>query len=287
MYPSIRFGSGRMLIACISLLLAFQALCCPSPRAEERKAYKLVFMLSEGTLLHYKTFNQMEQFYGGQDVTMNQTSEVDMAYGKGADSTGASMVELRYLKVKTGLVMAGKLQDWEPPIKLEGATIRVTVAPTGEVVHYDPGRNIQGLQSPDDIREIINAWFVRFPDSSVAVGESWTEEIEEGKREGGESDAKGKAVYVLKKVEKKGNLEVAAIEGKIDLKLNQDTPAGFLVGKANVSVKAQVAVQGGYVIEVKETMDIRGDIIARDPLTDKETKRETALTRHFERKLQQ
>jgi len=96
---------------------------------------------------------------------------------------------------------------------------------------------------------------------------------------------KGKAVYTLKKVEKKGDLEIATIEGKVNLKLNQDTPAGFLKGDAKVDVKAQVAVGGGYVIELKETMDIKGDVVARDPITDKETKREASLTRYFERKL--
>lgn len=102
---------------------------------------------------------------------------------------------------------------------------------------------------------------------------------------GGASDTKGKAVYTLKKVEKKGNLEVASIEGKVNLKLNQDSPAGFLIGDAKVDLKAQIALDGGYIVELKETMEIRGDIMARDPLTDKETKREAALTRHFERKL--
>jgi hypothetical protein len=286
---SARARSRSMLpfVAFVAIAVALQAVCWSSPRAQETKTYRITFKLAEGTLLHYETFNQMEQFYSGTDVAMNQTSTVDLAYGGKTDSTGASMVELRYLKVKTSIVMGGKLQDWDPPIKLEGATIKVTVLPTGEVVRYDPGRYIPGLQNVDDIRDIINAWFIRYPDSSVAVGGSWTQEIEEGKRETGESDTKGTAVYTLKKVEKKGDLEIATIEGKANLKLNQDSPAGFLIGNAKVDVKAQVALNGGYIVEIKETMEIRGDVMARDPLTDKETKREAALTRHFERKLKQ
>jgi hypothetical protein len=275
-----------MLFACISFVFAFQVVCCVSPRAEEKQAYKLVFSLSEGTLLHYKSFNQTEQSFGGMDVSMNQTSEVDMAFGGAADSTGDSRVDLKYIKVNTGLVAEGKLQEWEPPIKLEGATIKVTVSPAGDVVRFDPGRHIEGLQNPEDLRDVVNAWFVRLPDSAVTVGQSWTEPIVEGQREGAEPDAKGEAVYTLKKVEKKGNLEVAVIEGKINLKLNQDTPVGVLIGEGKADVKAQVAIEGGYIVELKETMEIRGDIVSKDPITDKETRRQTTVTRYFERKLQ-
>lgn len=287
MSPSIRFGAVRMLIACMAVVLGVQLAWCASLRAEENKAYRLTFSLSEGTLLHYESFNQLGQSYGGTDVTMNQTSQVDMAWGAKADSTGVSRVDIKYIEVKSSLVSGGQLREWEPPIKLEGATIRVFVSPAGEIVRFEPGRNISGLQDPEDLHDIIDAWFVRFPDTTVTIGQSWSREIVKGEREEGEPDAKGRIVYTLKKVEKKGNLEVAVIEGKMNLKLHQDTPAGILVGEGKADVKAQVALVGGYIVELKETIDIKGEVIAKDPLTDKETKRETAVTRYYERKLQQ
>ena len=287
MSPSIRFGAVHMLIACIAAVLGVQVASCASVRAEENKAYRLTFSLPEGTLLHYKSYNQLGQSYGGTDVSMNQTSRVDMAWGDKADSMGVSRVDIKYIEVKSSLVSGGQIREWEPPIKLEGATIRVFVSPTGEVVRFEPGRNVPGLQNPEDLREIIDAWFVRFPDTTVTIGQSWSREIVKGKRDEGEPDAIGRLVCTLKKVEKKGSLEVAFIEGKMTLKLHQDTPAGILVGEGKAERKAQVVVEGGYIIELKETIEIEGEVIAKDPLTDKETRRETAVTQYYERKLQQ
>jgi hypothetical protein len=276
-----------MLMACMVVSFALQTLSFVSPRAEEGKTYRLTFNPSENTLLHYKAFKQIGQSYGGSDVSMNQTAKVDVRCDGKQDSTGAYKVDLNYTEVKTSLVANGQLQEWEPPLKLEGATIRVTVSPVGDAVDYDALRRIEGLQGREDLRDLVDAWFVKFPDSAIAVGQSWTKPIVRGEREGAEPDEKGEAVYTLKKIEKKGAIEVAVIEGKISLKLHSDTPAGLLVGEGKGQVKAKVALAGGYIVEFKETMDIRGDVIVKDPITDKVTKRGTAVTKNYERELQQ
>ncbi len=257
-----------------------------SPRAEEKKSCTLTFSLPEGTILRYSDFSQIDQNFGGSDVSMNQTADVEMAYGEKADSTGAARVDLKFGKVKSSLVMNGQLREWTPPIKLEGAEIRVFVNPNGKIARFEPGRGIVGMSRKDDLREIVDALFVTFPDSTVSVGETWTEEIEEGKKEGDEPEIKGTAVYTLKKIEKKGDIEVAVIEGKADIKMNSETPVGTLVANGKLSMKAQVAVAGGYIVEMKQNVDITGDIVVKDPLTDRETKRETIVTRIVEIKLQ-
>jgi len=275
-----------MIAACVAIVFCVLVVSGSASWAEEQEPVKLAFSLSEGTVLHYKSFNQLDQNWAGTDVSMNQTSQVEMAYGSGPDSTGAARVDLKYIEVKTSLVQGGRLQEWSPPMKLEGATIRIMIMPTGEVTKFDPGRNIPGMSSAEDLREIIDAWFIGFPDGEIAEGQSWTKEIVRGKRDEGPPEAKGEMVYTLKKIEKKGDLEVAVIEGKLKLDLNQDTPAGVLVGTGDGKLKAQVALAGGYIVELKEEIDLRGDIVYKDPLTDKETKRETAVTQIYERKLQ-
>jgi hypothetical protein len=274
-------------LACMSILFALEVVCGGSPRAEEKKSCLLSFALGEGTVLHYKSFNQTEQNYGGMDVSMNQTYEVDMSSAGKKDSTGTTPVDLKYLAIKSSLVMAGKLQEWEPPIKLQGAIIRAFVSSAGEVVRFDPGHNIPGLHSKDDLADVVDAWFIKLPDTTVAVGQTWTEKIVKGKKEGAEPEVTGEAVYTLKKIEMRGNLEIAVIEGKATLKLNRETPAGTLVAEGKVDAKAQIAVPGGYIVELKQNFDIRGNTVAKDPLTDKETKRQTAVTQYTEIKLQQ
>jgi len=287
MSPHGRSRSVLPLVTCVAIVLAFQAVWCAAPRAEEKKSScTLAFGLPEGTLLHYKDFAQTGQNYGGTDVSMNQTSEVDMSYAGEPDSTGNARVSLKFIKIKSSLVMGGQLQEWESPIKLEGADIRVFVSRAGKVVRFEPGRNIPGLRNVNDLRDAVDTWFVDLPDSTVAIGESWKREIVEGMKEGQEPEIKGEVVYTLKKIETRGNIEIAAVEGKGVLKMNSETPAGTLVADGKVDVKAQIAVPGGYIVELKQTVEIRGNTVAKDPLTDKETKRETAVTRYTEITLQ-
>jgi len=287
MSPHGRSRSVLPLVTCVAIVLAFQAVWCAAPRAEEKKSScTLAFGLPEGTLLHYKDFAQTGQNYGGTDVSMNQTSEVDMSYAGEPDSTGNARVSLKFIKIKSSLVMGGQLQEWESPIKLEGADIRVFVSRAGKVVRFEPGRNIPGLRNVNDLRDAVDTWFVDLPDSTVAIGESWKREIVEGMKEGQEPEIKGEVVYTLKKIETRGNIEIAAVEGKGVLKMNSETPAGTLVADGKVDVKAQIAVPGGYIVELKQTVEIRGNTVAKDPLTDKETKRATAVTRYTEITLQ-
>jgi hypothetical protein len=285
MVTSARSGAGFLLAACAVLVFGVLVAYGSDAGAQAKGPVKLVFNLPEGTVLNYESFNQLNQNYSGTDVTMNQTSTVEMVYGAPPDSTGASRVDLKYVEVKSSLVQGGRLMEWEPPIKLEGTTIKIWILPTANIVRFDPGRRVPGMSSPEDLREIVDAWFVKFPEGEVAIGQTWTEDVVRGKRDEGPPEAQGQMVYTLKKVEKKGDLEVAVIEGKMKLVLNKDTSAGVLVGEGKTSLKAQVALAGGYIVELKESIDINGEIVAKDPLTDKETRRGTAVTQTYERKL--
>jgi len=286
MSSAIRFPV-RAAAACAALLCAVLAVSGPAARAEEKKPVTLTFNLPEGTVLNYESFNQLSRNFNGMDVSMNQTSLVDMAYASGVDSTGASHLDLKYLEVKSSLVSGGRIQEWSPPVMLEGTTIKVSIDSRGHVVAFDPGRHVPGLSDPEDLRELVDAWFVRFPEGEIAPGGSWTEKIEMGRRRDGSFGTTGELVYTFKKVESKDGIDVAVIEGKMKLALNQEQEEGVLVGKGEGKIKAKVALNGGYVVELKESIDINGDIIVKDPITDKETKHETVLTQIYERKLRQ
>lgn len=286
MSRSMRFGSVRMLMTCALALIAIQIIPSTTLWAEEQKTCTLSFALPEGTLLHYVNFTQTGRSFSGSDVTFNQTSEVDMS-SAGKTEDGNCKVDLKFIKVKSSLVANNQLMDWTPPFKLDGANIRVAVSPAAEIVSLEPGRNIPGLEGLNDLREVVRPWFVKLPDTTVTVGQSWKQEIVEGKKEGAEPEVKGEAVFTLKKIEKKGSLEIAVIEGKANLKMNSEDPGGVLIADGKVDVKAQVAIAGGYIIELKQNLEIRGNTVVKDPLTDKETKKEAALTIHIEIKLQQ
>jgi hypothetical protein len=212
---AMRFPAARMLVAFALACVMITVVPASSPRAEEKKSCSLSFALPEGTLLNYTSFSQVEQNFGGSDVSMNQTSELAMKYGDKPDSTGAARVDLKFGKVSSSLVMNGQLQEWSPPLKLEGAEIRVFVTRDGEIEHFEPGKGIIGMSKKDDLKDIVEALFVKLPDTIVSVGGTWTEEIEEGKKEGAEPAIKGTAVYTLKKIEKKGDLEIAVIEDEL------------------------------------------------------------------------
>jgi hypothetical protein len=282
----MRFPAARVLVACALVCVMVQVVPAASPRAEETKSCVLSFALPEGTVLRYSDFSQIDQNFGGSDVSMNQTSDLEMKYGQKPDSTGAARVDLKFGKMKSSLVMNGQLQEWSPPLKLEGCEIRVFVTREGKVADFEPGKGIIGMSKKEDLRDLVDALFVPLPDSTVSVGAIWTEEIAQGKKEGGAPEIKGTALYTLKKIEKKDGLDVAVIEGKADIAMNMETPAGTLVADGKAEIKARIAVAGGYVVELKQNIDIRGNVVAKDPLTDKETKRETYVTRITEIKLQ-
>jgi hypothetical protein len=281
-----RFPAARMLVACALVCVMINVVPAVSPKAEEAKSCTLFFALPEGTTLNYTVFYQSERNFSGADVSMNQTIEVAMKYGDKPDSTGAARVDLDYGKMKSSAVMNGQLQEWTPPIKLEGSEIRAWVGRDGKVERFEPGKGILGMGKKDDLRDYVESLFIELPDTVVAVGGTWTKEIVEGKREGAEPEIKGTAVYTLKKIEKKDGVEIAVIEGKANVKLNMDAPGGTLIADGKISMKGQVAIAGGYIIEMKQSADISGDVVSIDPITDKETKRQSIATNITEIKLQ-
>ncbi len=285
MMPSARSSTTRFCVMCVLLSLAIAA-ATATATAEDKKSCRLCFQLPDSAVLHYKIFSQADQNFHGVDASMNQTAEVDLIMS-GKDEQGNTKADIKFKKITSSLVSGGELMDWEPPVKLEGKTLRAFVSRKGVVVDVEALQSIQGIGGERDMRNIVEPWFVRLPDSTLTPGGTWSVNILEGKREDGPPEREGTAVYTFKKIEKKNNIEVAAIEGKITANLNRESPVGMLVGKEKSEVKAYLAIGAGYIVEIKRTTEIKGDVIARDELTNKEKKTETILYSTYEGKLQQ
>jgi hypothetical protein len=285
MFGEMRRGVSSLVLVFGWLFLAVCVVPGWGLRGEEMKEARLSFVFPDSLVLHYHASSQMDQNYGGTDVRMNQSWDVDMSLMKRTEA--GSKVQLKFGKTTSSVMQGTQLVDWQPPIKLQGASIDPTVTPKGEIVGVEPSGSIAGMHKTDQLKEIVQPWFITLPDTTVAVGGTWKKDIAKGAAEGAEPEVKGTIVYTLKKIEKRGNLEVAVIEGKAKLKINRETPAGLLVADGDESVKATLAVVGGYMIEFKETLDLRGNTISKDPLTDKEKKSTTAMTNYWECKLLQ
>ncbi|RJR28513.1 MAG: hypothetical protein C4574_04735 [Candidatus Latescibacterota bacterium] len=284
MVRCMRHGSARILVACALVSIAAGAIAFAAFGQDKREC-QLCFAPPDSAVFHYKIFSQDDQSFRGGSATLNQTAEIDLKMS-GRDEDGNTITDIKFGKLTSSLVSNNQLMEWEPPVKLEGRTIRAFVSRKGKIVDVKALGNIPGIGGSRELLEIVEPWFVRLPDSSFAVGDTWTREILEGVKEGQEPDRAGRAVYTLKKLEKKGGIEVAVIEAKINAKLNRETPVGILVGTEKTDLKASVAIGSGHIVELKRVMEVKGDVIARDELTNKETKRETAIVSTYEAKLQ-
>lgn len=276
-------GPARILVA--AALVSFAAGISFAGFAQDKKTCELCFAPADSAVFHYKIFSQDDQSFRGTGATLNQTAEIDLKMS-GRDEAGNTIADITFGKMTSSLVSNNQLMEWEPPAKLEGRTIRAVVSRKGKILDVKALGSIPGIGGSRDLLDLVEPWFVRLPDTTFAVGDTWTREILEGVEEGHEPDRAGQAVYTLKKLEKKGGVEVAVIEAKINAKLNRDTPAGVLVGNEKTDLKASVAIGSGHIVELKRVMEVKGDIIARDELTNKETKRQTAIISTYEAKLQ-
>ena len=285
MVRSMRNRSTRILAAC-ALLALISVATSAAAAAQDKKVCQLCFAPPDSAVFHYKIFTQDDQSFHGMSATLNQTSEVELT-SVGKTEGGDTQIDIHFKKITSSLVSNNQLMEWEPPVKLEGKTVRAIVSRKGKVVDARALGTIPGLGGASDLLEIVEPWFVRLPDTTFAVGDTWTREILEGAKEGQKPDREGKAVYTLKKLEKKGGVDVAVIEAKIQATLNRETPVGMLAGTEKTELKASVAIGSGHIVEIKRVVEIKGDVIMRDEITNKETKRETAVISTYEGKLLQ
>ncbi|HUV36794.1 MAG TPA: hypothetical protein VMX58_07640 [Patescibacteria group bacterium] len=269
-----------ILACCLIAILAVPGVL----NAEDQKEAKLSFAITEGELLNYQTSWAMEYYYMGMDIVQNQSYDVEMKLTKVTED-GNYLVSLAFTGASSSMVVDDDIQDWSPPMQLEGESIMVEVKSNGGVLNAKPGGNIPGMHSTDELKSIAEIWFIELPDTVKRVGDSWRKNIEEG---GGETEdgekrepnAKGFADLTFKKIEKRKGIPVAVIEVESKLEINQAMPGGILRGKGEGSGRYYIAIEGGYIVEGKSEFELKGKVVSDD---GKET--DTAITRYYETKL--
>lgn len=269
-----------ILTFCLTAILIAPGLV----RGDDQNEAKLSFAMSEGMTLHYETSWATEYNYMGMGIVQNQSYEVTVKLLKVTEE-GNFRLTMEFLGASSSMVVDDDIQEWKPPLQLEGKNIIVDVASNGAVLEVKPGSNIPGMQGTKDLKNIAEIWFIELPDTLKRTGDSWRKDIEEGggETEDGEKkdpEVKGFADLTFKKIEKKMGVPVAVIEVKTDLEINQNTPGGVLRGKGAGEGKYLIAIDGGFVIEGKSEFEIKGKVVSAD---GKET--DTAITRYYETKL--
>lgn len=272
----------------LSLCAAVVLFVCLAPGVSaEEETVHLSFALPEGKLLTYKTSQINEQNFYGMDIIYSHSMMVEMSLS-GVTEDGYYKVALSFSKETASMFRDGELEDYELPVKLGNKTIYAFVNTKSEVEKAEAASHIPGLSTEDEFRELIEDWFVRLPDAEVTVGEEWRIDIVKMgmSQEGEEPEVKGYTDFKLKKIEEKNGLMIAEIEGKTRIDINKPMQFGRVIAEGKGEIKTKIAVEGGYIIECKRKMDVKGKAVGKDPITGKESESKTAITQYFECKLE-
>jgi hypothetical protein len=282
----------RRLHRTMRLLLSLSALAVlvltmgPVTGAEKKEAH-LSFTPPEGAQFNYRTSHQIEQNYQGMDRVISQSADVVFTLVEMMEGD-IFKVSLSFSNEDASLVQDDQLMDYEPDVKLEGKEVFAFVNAKGEVSKVEASSHIPGLSSMDELREMIEDWFVRLPDTSVQVDQDWRIDIVKrgASQENQPPEVEGWIDFRLKKLEEKNGITIAEIEGKTYYDINKAMQFGKVVAEGKGDIKSKIAVEGGYIIECKRKMDIKGKMIGIDPITGKASESKLAMTQYFECKLQ-
>ncbi len=276
-----------LTLVLMSCAVAVLVVCLAPGFAAEQKKVHLSFAPTENWMLTYKTSQMNEQNFAGMDITYSHSMMVGVSLKEKIDEDSYK-IALSFTDEDASLFRDGELEDYEPPIKLENKTVYAFVNPNGEVTKAEAASSIPGLGGMDELREMIEDWFVRLPDEDVEVGQEWRIEILKMgmSQEGEEPEVKGYTDFKLKKIEEKDGLLIAEIEGKRFVNINRAMQFGRVVAEGKGEIKTKIAVDGGYIVECKRKMDVKGKMIGQDPLTGRESESKTAITQYFECKLE-
>ncbi len=277
--------SAAALIGALSVCVFFLALIAPFPVLCDEQKVTLVLDLPEGRTFTYRTSLQDEINWGGVDVVMTQSAEVEVSLDSKTDE-GDIRILFNFLKLKASRIIDADLQSVNPPIDLNGKKVFAVVSPAGDMKKVEAGGYIPGLKKESDLEQYIEQWFIMLPGEPVGKGSTWMKEVlEKGKEEGDEPELEGTVEYTLKKFEKKNDIDVAAIEAKVNLKVARMTRGGPMRGVVEGKGKFKVAIDGGYLVECKISVDVKGKVTSEDPLTGGEKESNMAVTQNIEIKL--
>ena len=267
-------------------VLAVLILMGPAIGAEKKEAH-LSFSLPEATEFNYRATQMIEQNFHGMDITYSQSADVALSFVEMTEGN-ICKVSLLFTNEAASMLQDDELMDYEPEVKLEGKTVYAYVNTKGEVTNVEADSYIPGLGSMDELKEMIEDWFLRLPDEKVKVGQEWrTDVIKMGMSQEGETpEVEGWIDFKLKKIEVKDGIKIAEIEGKTHYDVNKAMQFGKLLAEGNGKIKTKIAIEGGYIIECKRKIDIKGKMVGVDPISGKKDESKMAMTHYFECKMQ-
>ena len=272
----------------LSLFAAILFFVCLAPLvAAEDETVRLAFAFPEGKEITYKASKLEEVIASGMEITVSHSMMVDVSLNSMTDD-GQFKMALSFSDEKASLFRDGEMEDYEPDIELEGKTVYAFVTAKSEVTKAEAASYIPGLSTADELRELIEDWFVRLPDADIVAGTEWRTPIKKIglSQEGEDPEIEGYTDFKLKKIEKKNGIMIAEIEGKTRVNINKAMFSGRFVAEGKGEMKAKIALDGGYIMECKRKMDLKGKTLGRDPITGKESESKAAVTQYFECKLE-
>ncbi len=262
-----RLVTAMYAMVIVVFLLLAALIDCSVLRAEELET-TLNFKLNENQVLKYKGSTRNETNWMGNSITNIQSIETSISWVSNIED-GNFRVEVHFDKYAEKMLMGTDLEERESRIKAEGATVYLVVSPHGEVV--DVKGVIAGIGKGEALEDFVEKWFFELPEGPLKKGSSWTKDINRpGKNEGDEPELLGKIEFKLEKFEKKKGIDAAKISSKGELRLNSVTPQGVVAGTVKVEGEVYVAVDGGYIVDVKSSSEMKGKMISVDSNTGKE-----------------
>jgi hypothetical protein len=219
-------------------------LALASGPASAEKPVELALKVEAGKTFRYKLDNQTIVNYQGTEMTSMSSGSLTMT--RGADAVNKNLTfDIVVEKLEVSRRQGSQLQAQE--LGMDGAKLKAEVTSFGKVVNVE-GVTTLSQQQLQIASNLVDVMFVDLPEKPVKTGETWKADLR--KRDGSST---GSGEFTLDEIAKKNGLQVAKISGPVTV----EAPAQSLTGKG--TFEAAVAVDGGYTITAKGSMDLKGD----------------------------
>jgi len=222
------------------------------------KDAKLVFA-PEGKTLHY-TINAQQEMNVGFEFETNHKGDLDMVWME-TTKDGNSKLSVTFKNIEGTTKMGDELQ--EAPLGINNKEVWVIVSPQGEVIDTIPQATI-AQQEQMLLEQVIQTLVPYFSADKVGDGDTWIKDRNEDSSAEGGQKVEGQFEYSLDGFKKTDGLEVAKIVGEGKLKITQETPSGPVTGEAKGDQEFEVAVNGGYPVKTRSTVDFNGSMGGRN-----------------------
>jgi hypothetical protein len=245
--PRCRLSDRRRLLpqslAVRVVLAAVAFVAAANLPALAEKPVDLLLAVPMGKTFHYKLDNQTE--VNNQGTAMTAISSGSMSMSRATDAPNKNLVfDIIVDKLEMSRRMGDQLSTQD--LGLDGAKVKAEVTPRGKVVKVEgvTTLNEQQMRIAENLADVL---FVDLPEKPVKTGDSWTADL--SKRDGSST---GSGQFTLDEFKKEAGRQVAKLSGSVTV----DAKAQGMTGKGTFG--ASVAVDGGYTLRAKGSLDLTG-----------------------------